>query len=215
MMRYLMSLLFAASLPLCAAEIPEQLQPTTERFNSTPVDFSKVPTASYSQAMVQSYSSTAWFQSIDLTLRHDDDGDGYYSQIRVRFDADSSYSRHPVYAVYSLINNGYERTIHTSSIFELNGGSRTDWFEITADLKDLSRTMYWMRIQLRDAQSGQLLAEISGNDTAVLDRMPLEDQWSDNRGDVVIVEESAGSAGFSTLLLVGLAYLRRARRKGS
>lgn len=215
MMRYLISLLFASSLPLCAAQIPEHLQPTTERFNTTQVDLQKVPTASYSQAMVQSYSSTAWFQSIDLALRHDDDGDGYYSQIRVRFDADSIYTRHPVYAVYSLINNGYEQIIHTSSIFELNGGSRTDWFEITADLKNLPRTMYWMRIQLRDAQSGMLLAEISGNDTAVLDRMPLEDQWLDNPDQVVIVEESAGSAGFSSILLLGLAYLRRSRRKGA
>ncbi len=216
MLRPLLVLALCCSLPLKATDIPEQLQATKERqAELTTQPATSIPVASFSNAMQQSYSSTVWFQSIDLTLRRDFDADGYFSQLRVRFDADTSYSRQPVYAVYSLIGAGYERVIHTSSIFTLEGGSRSDWFEITSDMVQLPKAMYWMRIQLRDAQSGVLLAELSGRDTAVLDKLYLEEQRYDDPNYVVIVEEEAGSAGFSVLGLLGLAYYRRRIRKVS
>lgn len=207
-------LLLLCSLSLNAQEIPELLQPTQELHrdvNSTAA--TPIPQASYSQALNQSYSSTVWFKNVSLVLTRDLDGDGYFSQFRLRFDADTSYRTQPVYAVYSLISRGYERVFHTSRIFTLEGGSSTDWFEITSDLVSYPKDVYWMRIQLRDAQTGQLVAEISGQDTAVLDRLYLEEQQFDYPDRVVVVEEG-GATGFFAVFLLGLAgYLRRYLRR--
>ncbi len=162
----------------------------------------------------QAYQSTAWFHTLDLTLRHDLNNNGFYSQLRVRFDANSQYSSQPVYAVYSLINSiGQERIIHTSSIFTLYKDSNNDWFSIETDLQQFSRDYYKLKIQLRDAKTGYVLAEMSGYDNQTMDRLALEDQQKDSYVAVIVREESGGSLGI--LALLGLSLLGVYRRSRS
>lgn len=207
----------------------ENLQPTTEMQASLAkpkgaehlavgvLADSTATALAQSTAINQSYQSTAWFQTIDLTLKQDRNDNGFYSRLYVRFDANSEYTRQPAYAVYSLIGSGgYETIIYTSSIFDIFGSSTQDWFAIDSDLKSLPRGLYKLRIQLKDAQTGYTLAEISGYDTASLDRMALEDTSSDSA--IIYVEESGGSIGILSLLGLSLLYLGRRKtpcEKGS
>lgn len=158
----------------------------------------------------QAYQSTAWFHTLDLTLRHDLNHNGFYSQLRVRFDAHSKFNSQPVYAVYSLINSyGQERIIHTSSIFTLYRESTNDWFSVETDLQQFQRDYYKLKIQLKDAQTGYLLAEMSGYDNPTMDRLALEDQQKDSYVAVIVREESGGSLGILSLLGLSLLGLSR------
>lgn len=164
----------------------------------------------------QAYQSTAWFHTLDLTLRYDLNNNGFYSQLRVRFDANSQYNSQPVYAIYSLINSaGQERIIHTSAIFTLYRESPNDWLSIDTDLQQFQRDYYKLRIQLKDAQTGYLLAEMSGYDNPTMDRLPLEDQQKDSYIAVVVREESGGSLGILSLLGLSLLGIYRRRKFGA
>ena len=215
-------LLAMATATTFATEIKENLQPTREiqapeSVQSTaqqqPIGIladTTATAAAQSSAVTQNFLSTAWFQTIDLTLKRDYNNNGYYSRLYVRFDANTEYTRQPAYAVYSLIGNGgYETIIYTSTIFNLFDVSTQDWFAIETDIKSLPRGMYKLSIQLRDAQSGFILADISGYEAISLDRLALEDIYNDE--PVVYYEESAGSVGILSIL--GLSCLYFFRRK--
>lgn len=170
-------------------------------------------TVDRSQAVTQAFQSSAWFHTIDLTMRYDTNNNGFFSQLYVRFDAHSDYSSQPVYAVYSLIDSsGYETVIHTSSVFTLYGQSTQDWFAIETDLNQLRTGYYKLLIELVDARTGYLLAEVSGYDSDTLNRLPLEDQSRDDYIEVIVREESGGSLGVFSLLALSCVYLRRRKR---
>ncbi len=218
----IVSVLTASTLQLSQAQVVEDLQPTQEFQTNTAIpqlqaeqpvglraDANAVQLAQ-STAIQQSYQSTAWFQSIDLTLKRDYNGNGFFSRLYIRFDANTEYTRQPAYAVYSLINqNGYETIFYTSSVFNLFDVSSQDWFAIETNLDRLPRGLYKLRIQLKDAQTGFNLAEISGYDTASLDRMALEDIFSDDT--ITYYEESGGTVGVISLL--GLSCVLMSRRR--
>lgn len=218
-------LLVACYLPWFSASANEELQTPqpTKELHQLPSEIAaaaKTPSLSQnastsrSLAVTQAYQSSAWFQSIDLTLRRDFNGNGFYSQLYVRFDAQTEYSSQPVYAIYSLISsNGVARRIHTSSIFTLYGQSSQDWFAVETDMSNLAQDYYKLKIQLVDAQSGYLLAEMTGYDNRTLDRLALEDQQKDSYSQVVVVhEESGGSFGIFTLLGLSCVYLSRRKQ---
>ncbi len=219
-MKTLDCLLFSAAMFLTGAvsadTVIETPQPTQEQFlPASQAAVLKPATAGIEAerrpSIEQAYQSTAWFHTLDLTLRHDLNNNGFYSQLRVRFDANSQYSSQPVYAVYSLISSsGQERIIHTSSIFTLYKDSSNDWFSIETDLQQFNRDFYKLRIQLKDAKTGYLLAEMSGYDNPTMDRLALEDQQKDSYVAVVVREESGGS--FGILALLGLSLLGVYRR---
>ena len=217
-------LIVCCYLPWFSVSASEELQAlqSTKELHQLPseVAAAKTPTLSQnantsrSQAVAQAYQSSAWFQSIDLTLRRDFNGNGFYSQLYVRFDAHTEYSSQPVYAIYSLVSShGVARRIHTSSIFTLYGQSSQDWFAVETDMTNLPRDHYKLKIQLVDAQSGYLLAEMTGYDNRTLDRLALEDQQNDNYSQVVVVhEESGGSFGIFALLGLSCVYLGRRKQ---
>lgn len=216
--------LFMASLNvqrLYAAEELQSPQQTTEQHlaasevAAAAQNNPEPATDSRSMATTQAYQSSAWFQTIDLTLKRDLNNNGFYSLLYARFDAHTTYSSQPVYAIYDLISsNGAVRRIHTSSIFTLYGQSSQDWFAVETNLVSLPRDYYKLKIQLVDAQSGYVLAEMSGYDNTTLDRLALEDQSSDNYRPVVVVhEESGGSFGILALLGLSCVYLWRRKQQ--
>jgi|GEM_PF-1523662 len=206
---------------LCAAEELQSPQQTQEQHLPASEVAAAAKSApqpavdSRSMATPQAYQSSAWFQTIDLTLKRDLNNNGFYSLLYARFDAHSDYSSQPVYAIYDLISsNGVVRRIHTSSIFTLYGQSSQDWFAVETNLVSLPRDYYKLKIQLIDAQSGYVLAEMSGYDNATLDRLALEDQNSDNYRPVVVVhEDSGGSFGIFALLGLSCVYLWRRKQQ--
>jgi hypothetical protein len=206
--------LFAASSVL-AAEPLATPQPTKESHvaASTVASSAKAlpnTTANRALAVTQAFQSSAWFHTIDLTMRYDRNNNGFYSQLYVRFDAHTDYNAQPVYAIYSLIDSaGVERVIHTSSVFTLYGQSTQDWFAIETNLSQLRTGYYKLQIELVDARSGYLLAEISGYDNNTLNRLPLEDQSRDDYIEVIVREESGGSLGVFSFLALSCVYLTR------
>lgn len=198
-----------------AAEPVAAAQPTKESHLSASVVASSAKTlpaitVDRSQAVTQAFQSSAWFHTIKLTMRYDANNNGFSSQLYVRFDAHSDYSSQPVYAVYSLIDSsGYETVIHTSSVFTLYGQSTQDWFAIETDLNQLRTGYYKLLIELVDARTGYLLAEVSGYDNDSLNRLPLEDQSRDDYIEVIVREESGGSLGVFSFLALSCIYLRR------
>ncbi|RVU33478.1 GlyGly-CTERM sorting domain-containing protein [Rheinheimera riviphila] len=169
-----------------------------------------------SLAVTQAFQSSAWFHTIDLTMRYDGNNNGFYSQLYVRFDAHTDYNSQPVYAVYSLIDSsGYETVIHTSSVFTLYGQSSQDWFAIETDLSQLRTGYYKLLIELVDARTGYLLAEVSGYDNDTLNRLPLEDQSRDDFIEVIVREESGGSLGVFSFLALSCVYLKRRKSSGA
>lgn len=206
---------FLTSSAVLAAEVEDTTQPTKESHLPASVVASSATAApdievDRSLAVTQAYQSTAWFHSIDLTMRYDTNNNGFYSQLYVRFDAHTDYSSQPVYAVYSLINSsGQKFVIHTSSVFTLFGKSSQDWFAIETDLAQLSTGYYKLQIELVDARTGFLLAEVSGFDNNTLNRLPLEDRNRDAYVQVIVREESGGSLGVFSFLALSCVYLRR------
>lgn len=173
-------------------------------------------TANRSQAVTQAFQSSAWFHTIDLTMRYDSNNNGFYSQLYVKFDAHTDYREQPVYAVYSLIDSsGLVSIIHTSSVFTLYGQSTQDWFAIETDLSQLRTGYYKLQIELVDATTGYLLAEISGYDNDTLNRLPLEDQSRDDYIEVIVREESGGSLGVFSFLALSCVYLFRRNRESA
>lgn len=204
-------LLLLSSYSLQASEPTEQPFPTREMHADASVAAANTDATTAPSAITlnQDFSSSSWFDSVDLTLRNDRDGDRFYAQLYVRFDAHSQYNEQPVYAVYSLIGPGLNRVFHTSSIFTLYGSSRSDWFAIEADMRDLPRGYYKLKIQLRDARSGAILAEISGYEAAALNNLALEDGSADTPVSVIVHESSGGSLGFFWPVALSWLYLKR------
>ena len=66
---------------------------------------------------------------------------------------------------------------------------------------------------LKDAQTGYVLAEMSGYDNQTMDRLALEDQQKDSYVAVIVREESGGSLGI--LAVLGLSLLSVYRRSRS
>jgi hypothetical protein len=183
---------------------------TTERRSYTKPSLKSVKD---SVVTTQSYQSHVWFDSVDIRLSGDLNANGYFHRLEVEFDADTSVSYQPVFAEFSLLpSRGNERVYYTSSIFELYRQSADDWLAIDTVLQNrFAADNYLLTIRLFDANTGYLLAEISGFDDINLDYIPLEDYGRDSFiPSSTTVQVSAGTTGIIFLLtLCFVAYQRR------
>lgn len=165
--------------------------------------------------MAQSYSTDVWFHRLDLELTGDNNNNGFYHHLYVKFDANTNRSRQAVWAEFSLQRPGRpEQLFYVSSIFTLYHHSSGDWLAIDSTLENSFVTGYYdLIIRLYDANSGWLLAEISGYDDLALADLPLEDYQRD-RPVTVVVETYGGSIGLASLLgLAVIGWRRRIRRQ--
>lgn len=165
----------------------------------------------------QSYSTDVWFHRLELELTGDNNNNGFYHQLYLKFDANTNRSSQAVWAEFSLQRIGRpEQLFYVSSIFNLYRHSSNDWLAIDTTLEDSFATGYYdLIIRLYDANSGWLLAEISGYDELILADLPMEDYQRD-RPAIVVVESHGGSLGILALLgLAALFWQRRNRRARS
>ena len=164
------------------------------------------------QSQPQGYQSHAWFHSVSLYLSGDINANGYYHRLEVEFDADTELNYQPVFAEFSLLPSyGSERIFYTSSVFELYRDSANDWLAIDTILDQrFAPDQYLLTVRLFDANTGYLLAEISGFDDSNLDLLALEDYDRDSYIDTTTtVEVSAGSTGIMALLTLCCLIIRR------
>lgn len=158
----------------------------------------------------QSYSTDVWFHRLELELSGDNNNNGFYHQLYVKFDANTNRSRQAVWAEFSLQRPGRsEQLFYVSSIFNLYRHSSSDWLAIDTILEDSFVTGYYdLIIRLYDANNGWLLAEISGYDDLILADLPLEDSQRD-RPIVVVTENYGGSLGIVSLVFLVLLLWQR------
>lgn len=157
-----------------------------------------------------------WIYDSWVTLIADPDYDGYYSAFSVEFDADTVFSRVPMYAIIYLGTNGNFDSIHETSTFVIRGEDSDDSLIIESDLlSGFPPLDYEVLIELYDAETNELVAVTDGYSDADLAYVSLESQNYEEvyEETVVVVEEHGGAATLPLLLLLGgVVYWRRKRR---
>ncbi|WMS88347.1 choice-of-anchor H family protein [Pleionea litopenaei] len=118
-----------------------------------------------------------YFFDADAWLLSDVDGDGYYSEFRVTFDADTIYDFADVYAVLYLSRNGGPwQEYHVTDVFEINGESGSDDYQVTTRLNfDFPPGDYDVLVDLYEYGYSGIVATISAEDDIHLSSLPLED----------------------------------------
>ncbi|MCC5825574.1 choice-of-anchor H family protein [Alkalimonas sp.] len=204
-MKLLLSVLLFFSTVSLSAEQP--ISTTTEQRGS---EQSEAMSDASERVSAQSYSTDVWFHRLELELSGDINNNGFYHQLYLKFDADTNRSSQPVWAEFSLQRPGRaEQLFHISSIFTLYRQSRNDWFAIDTTLEESYPTDYYdLIIRLYDANSGWLVAEISGYDELILADLPLEDYRRDQQV-LTVVESYGGSLGIFALFGLSLLLWRQ------
>ena len=144
---------------------------------------SKVPAKTRDVSKVTQLKSNHFFiSSADVYMDNDQDGDGYYSEFTVNFDADTAYSSATVYAyLYLSLNGGPWELYYTTENFNLDGSSYYDDFTVRTILTSgFPPGSYDILIDLYDEYDDSLVATISSDDTYSLAEHYLEDVSYEN-----------------------------------
>ncbi|MFT5451090.1 MAG: putative membrane protein YgcG [Enterobacterales bacterium] len=147
-----------------------------------------------------SNSGHIYFYSVAVDMNYDSDGDGYYSDFTLSFDADTSYSYVTVYAsLYVSLNGGSWEHYFTTDNFELNGVSSSDVYDVRTQLTTgFPPGSYDILIDLYDAYDDTLAATISADDEFELAEHYLED---------ITYEDSIGSSSDFSIFSASLSLL--------
>lgn len=167
-----------------------------------------------SSDIVVSSINEFWIYESWVTLSQDIDYDGYHSTFSIEFDADTIFTRAPVYAVLYLGKNDVYEAIHVTSDFYIYSEDSTDTFTIESALvSGYPSDEYDILLELYDADTEMLVAFTDPYDDSALAYLPLESENHEfvQEDTIVIVEEHGGTWTFLTLcLLSGIALIRRA-----
>ena len=127
-------------------------------------------------------SSEFFFSSAYVYMDYDQDGDGYYSEFAVNFDADTNYNNATVHAqLYLSFEGGPWELYFTTNYFDLAGWSSTDDYTVQTLLTSgFPPGSYDILIDLYDQYDGSLVATISSYDTYELAEHYLEDTSYDD-----------------------------------
>ena len=112
-----------------------------------------------------------------VDLISDQDFDGYYSEFRVTFDADTNFNYADVFAeMYVSFNGGPWELYHVTQVFEIQGYSYNDDYSVTTFLTSgYPPGSYDVLIDLIDTYDNSLVATLSADQDYDLVALPLED----------------------------------------
>jgi len=168
-----------------------------------------------SSDIVVSSINEFWIYESWVTLEQDIDYDGYHSTFSIEFDADTIFTRAPVYAVLYLGKNDVYESIHVSSEFYIYSEDSTDTFTIESTLvSGYPPGEYDILLELYDADTEMLVAYTDAYDDSALAYLPLESENNEYvvEDTVVIVEEHGGAWSLLPLCLLGGIVLVRIKR---
>ncbi len=161
----------------------------------------------------------AWIYDANVELFDDFDGDGYFTYLRVTFDADSIYAEHWVYArLFVTIDGVNWDEYHITNDFLIEGSSDFDDYEVETELvAGFEPGLYDALIELYDADLGHFLGEFGPLQSSAFSLLPLEAiDYDTVQPAVVITTESGGggATGLATVLgLLSLALFAARRRR--
>ncbi|HMB72822.1 MAG TPA: choice-of-anchor H family protein [Gammaproteobacteria bacterium] len=162
----------------------------------------------------------AWVYDADVELFDDYDGDGFFTFLRVTFDADSIYPSHWIYARLFVTLDGVTwDEYHITDDILIEGTSPLDDYEVETELlSGFEPGHYDVLIEIYNADFGHFLGEFGPVQSSAFSLLPLEDVDRDTVQPVVVVTSEHGGGGAAglpalagLLLLAGLA--RRLRRR--
>ncbi|MEM0911875.1 MAG: choice-of-anchor H family protein [Pseudomonadota bacterium] len=110
-------------------------------------------------------------------LNRDVDGDGFYSEFEVVFDADTSYDAADVYGVlYISRNGGPWEFYYETDVFRINGNDSDDEYSVRTTLNfNFPSGQYSVLIDLYEYGYSGVAATISSSEDGDLYSLPLED----------------------------------------
>ena len=151
----------------------------------------------------------AWFYDAGVELFDDLDGDGFFTFLRVGFDADSIYASHWVYArLFVTLDGEIWDEYHITDDFLIEGTSPHDAYEVETELlAGFEPGLYDVLIELYDADFGYFLAEFGPFQSSAFSLLPLEDIDRDVPPVVVVSHEHGGGGATGPASLLALALL--------
>ena len=174
----------------------------------------RTSSAKGSDASVLAFTNgEAWVYDATAELFDDFDGDGYYTYIRVRFDVDSLYLDHWVYARLFISEDGVTwDEYHVTDDFLVDGSTSFDDYEVETELVSGFPTgLYDVLIEIYDADFGDFLADFGPADTSALSLLPLEEVGLDPSPPILVTDGGGGALDWPTVLGLVLALLAAAR----
>ena len=123
-------------------------------------------------------SSYIYFRGVSTQLRTDWDLDTYFSEFRVRFDADSDIGNVLVYAKLYLRRFGEEDWLlyHVTDDFWVDGRTSSDDYYVTTTLEDgFATAEYDVLIDLYEVGYSDIVATIGPEESDHLAYLPLEE----------------------------------------
>ena len=137
-------------------------------------------------------SNAGWFEIYDAQswLNVDYDGDGYYSDFTIEFDADSAGGFADVYAkLYLSAAGGAWVLYHTTDVFTIYAGDDGDDYSVQTRLRfDFPTGNYDVLIDLYEAGYPGIVATI-GPEDADLYALPLEDREHELGNDDTLISD--------------------------
>lgn len=189
------------------AELPMRDRSTLAEHEVTSVERSRSGTKSDSTTASAVFEE-AWIFDANVELFDDFDADGYFTYLRVSFDADSIYTDHYVYARLFLTIDGITwDEYHITDDFLIEGSSPFDVYEVETELvSGFPPDLYDVLIELYDADFGHFLGEFGPAQSSAFSLLPLEDVDNDIVQTTVVVttESGGGASGLFTLIGLGL-----------
>jgi hypothetical protein len=157
-------------------------------------------------------SSSYWIYDGKVAFLTDRDGDRFYSEFSVEFDADTEFLSSQVYARLYLGRDEVFKEFHSTANFFINSDSSEDTLVVESQLvSGFAPADYEVLIELYQASTNQLVAVLDGTSDADLYLLPLESQnfEQDHLDTVVVVHESGGSSGVGTIAWLCLGLMTR------
>ncbi len=164
----------------------------------------------------------SWIYDATTDIFADRDSDGYFSYLRVQFDADTIYTEAYVYAeIYVSADGTSWEHLYSTQDFPIWGSDPDDDYEVETELvSGYSTGLYDVLIELYDADTGELVDEYGPNESPLFSVLPLEDTERDGLvvsppPPVYFDDDNGGGGAVSWLGLAGLLgalALRRRRR---
>ncbi|HEX5048332.1 MAG TPA: choice-of-anchor H family protein, partial [Gammaproteobacteria bacterium] len=174
------------------------------------------------QAATVSFGDS-WIFEASADLFYDNDGDGYFHYVRVRFDADTSQAMSNVYAeIYISADGEAWEFLTDTKDFTIWATSPDDDYEVETELvSGYSTGKYDLLIELHDAATGDLIDEFGPRESAELAVLPLEDSTRDGVVPAPaplpppLDGEDGGGGAVTYVWLLGLAGAALARRRAA
>lgn len=140
----------------------------------------------------------------ETLLSRDEDEDGFYSRLRVTFDADVDQGSSDVYArLYISFEGGPWNHYYTTGIFHIHEDRSIDNYKVVTQMLDGYPSGYYdVLIELYEADWDSHVTSYGPYEDAALSALPLEDRGRDTRYSTHY--GGGGSFGVIGLALLGL-----------